>query len=380
MKKNVLLITPFAAPNIGGAEVHLKQYYDYLSSHGYRVTLLTYQPMNSNLRGLTLEKHKNLTIHRYQWIGFNLFPRFEKFPPIFNFVYLTPYLLVRSIIFMLNNKDKVDLIHVFGLNAAFIARLMKIFFHKKIYVSMEALYGFRGDNIFGKIVTWVFKDFDTIFVGSEDSKKDVLNLPIPKNKVVVYTHWIETSIFKPNDKAIAKKKVGWSNSFTVLYLGRLIEIKGIHLFLAAMKISEQDIQFKVIGDGTEENPVKEAEKKYKNLEYLGGISNEKTAQYYRAADVLVYPALYEEDLSLVLLESMACGTPVISTNKGSGIYELKEDVAFVIKRDPKELKNKIEYLHKNPKILKKMSQEAAKFGAKFSPNLAALFTKVYNRI
>lgn len=375
--KHILLITPFAPPNIGGAETHLEDYYEYLRRHGFTVTVLTYQPLTSRLRGESKETRQNLTIYRYQWIGYNWFPFFEKLPPIINFLYLTPYLLIRSIFYMLGHKEDVDIIHVFGLNSAFIARILKIIFRKKVLVSMEALYNFNRKTFFGKVCFWVLKAFNRVLVGSIDSKKEILNLGVSESKITIYTHWIDNSYFKPVNKLESKKKLGWEDRFTALYLGRLIPQKGIGVFIKTAVITNKNIIFKVIGDGPEIKSVENMQQAFPNFSYLGKISNDKIAPYYCAADVLVYPALYKEDLSLVLLESMACGTPVISTNFGSGVYHLNKKVAFVIRPEPKEIKEKIEFLANNPKIHQQMSRNGVLFAHKFGPQLAKIITNVY---
>lgn len=376
-KKNVLLITPFAPPNIGGAEAHLHDYYTYLTEHGYNVTLLTYQPLTSNVKGKGFERKKNLTIYRYQWIGFNLFPRFEKYPPIFNFLYLTPYLLVRSFLYMVAHHKEVDLIHVFGLNAAFIARILNFFFKKDLYISMEALYGFNSKNIFGKVCHWVLKEFNAVLVGSDDSKKDVANLGISNTSIIVYIHWIDLALFTPKNKEDSKKKLHWKNEFTALYLGRLIPQKGIMVFLEAAKKAHKNIQFKIIGDGSEIGRVENAVKSHSNIQYLGKVAHDDIAPYYAAADVLIYPALYDEDLSLVLLESLASGTPVINTNKGSGVYELNDSFSFVVKPDPIIIAQKVDYLYKNPKKLSQMAKKGVSFAQQFGPQLAHIISDTY---
>ena len=111
---NVLLITPFFLPNIGGAETYAFELVEYLRSHSCFVNVLTYQPITTpNVRGERVEKRNNLVVHRFQWIGFNLFGKLEKYPFV-NFLYLTPYLLVRSFLWMLFNSKKVDVIDEIG--------------------------------------------------------------------------------------------------------------------------------------------------------------------------------------------------------------------------------------------------------------------------
>ncbi|OGK18267.1 hypothetical protein A3G67_03150 [Candidatus Roizmanbacteria bacterium RIFCSPLOWO2_12_FULL_40_12] len=379
--KRVLLITPFAPPQLGGAETHLEDLYEYLRHENYNVTLLTYKPLVGRVDTKSIEKKKNLTIYRYQWFGENLFAKFESYPPIFNFLYITPYLLVRSFIHMLLNKNKYDLIHVFGLNASFIGRFLKLVFNQKIVMSSEALYDFVPGSFFAKVARWVLKDLDAILVGSEESRDEFVKLGLPKKKIIVYIHWIRLKNFKPANKDLLKRKLGWKNKFTVLYVGRLIRIKGIRVFIDVAKQVGPSIQFKIIGDGGPElDYVKSTVAKLSNTEYLGKIPNTKIGKYFAASDVYIYPALYNEDLARVLLESMAAGTPVINSNQGSGVYRLTKDVGYVLKPNPKEIRQKIIYLSKNPEIAKQMSSSSIKFARQFGPKLGRIITQTYEKI
>ncbi len=378
-RKRVLIICPFTPPNIGGVETHLADYYDYLSEHGYSVTVLTYQPLTTKAQGLPHERRGNLTIHRYRWINGNFFPKFEKFPPIFNFLYLTPYLFLRSFLFLLRHHGEFDLIHAFGLNAAFIVRVFKTLFKKKIYVSMEALYYFNPKNFFGRVCAWVLRGFDAVLVGSEDSQQEIARLGLSPEDIIVYTHWINLRNFQPADKRVAKQQLGWEEKFTAIFIGRLVAVKGLHVFLEVAAMANADINFKIVGTGEAEVAVIAATKKLTNLEFLGKVPNREIAKYYQAADVLVYPALYDEDLSLVLLEAMACGTPVINTNPGSGVYRLNEGVAFVVKPDPAEIVKKIAILQADPKRHMCMSEAGVAFAQNFSITLAQKIADVYDR-
>lgn len=379
--RNVLMITPFAPPNIGGAETHLRDLYEYLTQSGCRVTLLTYQPLTTQARGLPCEVAYNLKICRYRLYGNNLFHKFENYHPVFNFSYLTPILFFRSFIFMIRHHREVEVIHVFGLAAAFIARFLKMVFRKPIIMSTETIYNFNLRSLFAFVSRWVLGGFDLILAGSSDSKKDIMKIGVPDEKVAIYTHWINLGIFKPGNKAELKETLGWGPKFTVLFVGRLIRQKGIGLFLEIARQCRKEMNFKIIGDeGPELAEVKKAAKEIRGLEFVGKVPNEEMPNFFAAADVFVYPALYDEDLARVLIESMACGTPVINTNKGSGIYELNEKVAFVTPPTREAIQEKIEYLFDHPDVLKEMSAASVIFAQKFGPGLGKTITETYEKV
>lgn len=381
VEKKILIITPGFRPNLGGVETHLDDLCEYLRTRNYFVYVLTYQPLITPVRGKGVEKKRNLEIHRFGWFGHSLFNKFAEYPPIFNFLYLTPYLFLRTFLFMLTHRKEIDIVHAIGLSSSFIARFMKVCFGKSIIMSTENLYYFKQGSVFAKVARWVWGGFDRILAHSDASRDELVGIGVPKEKITVFTHWVNQNRFKPGDKKELKKKLGWQDKFTVLFVGRLASEKGIGVVLDLVKKCQKDIAFKIIGDdGLLLPEVKEAEARLDNLEYVGRVPYDKLPPYYGAADVFLYPALYEEDVSRALLEALSCGTPVINTNKGSGIYALKPSVSFVTSASVDEIQEKIELLYEDPKLLRKMTKNAPVFAKKFGPDLAKIITQAYKEL
>lgn len=98
-----------------------------------------------------------------------------------------------------------------------------------------------------------------------------------------------------------------------LYVGRLLDWKGIRELIAAMEIV-QDLRVKlwIVGSGELLNEVELAAQRNKNIVYLDRISGDLLWHIYNAADVFVLPS-YWEPWGLVVNEAMAAGKPVIVT-------------------------------------------------------------------
>lgn len=378
-KPRILILTPAFRPNLGGVETHLTDLTEYLSTHGYFTYVLTYQPITTSVRGPNLEPIPNLEIHRYSWLSGNYFNLFVNLHPIFNFLYLTPYLGLRAFIFLLTHD--VDVIHAIGLSSAFSARILKTIFHKPVIMSTETLFNFPPGSLFTKISRWVLSGLDRILAQSEQSRQELISIGLNPKKITVFSHWINQDVFKPANKVDLKKKLGWENKFTVLYVGRLIPEKGVRLVIeSAIRIGPK-ISLKIIGAGGPELEfVQAAAQRHPYIKFLGGFSYRDLAPYYAAADVLIYPALYKEDMAYVLLDALSCGTPVINTNPGSGIYKLSPDSSFVILPTTSAIIAKINYLRSHPKKAGEMSLAAVKFSAKFGPALAKTITSRYDSL
>ena len=113
----------------------------------------------------------------------------------------------------------------------------------------------------------------------------------------------------------------------LLHVGRLDERKGIHVLIDALAQLPQEATLDIIGRGDE----RYAEQLRAQVARLGltdrvtfGVADRLGLRgRYTAADVFVFPVIWEEPLGLVPLEAMACATPVVGTGTGgSGEYLL----------------------------------------------------------
>src|SRR3972149_1570023 len=150
----ILMVTPFFSPNIGGVETHLDDLCAYLRRRGHEISVITYQPLTTRVKAPKNEREQNFEIRRINCFGYNLFNQLEKYP-LFEFIYLTPLLLLHSLLFLLWNGKKIDVIHVHGLNAAFIAKVLARLFAKRSVVSIHAIYELRNRPLLAKLFKWV---------------------------------------------------------------------------------------------------------------------------------------------------------------------------------------------------------------------------------
>jgi glycosyltransferase involved in cell wall biosynthesis len=150
-----------------------------------------------------------------------------------------------------------------------------------------------------------------------------------------------------------------SNSkLNILFLGSLIESKGISQFVNASK--EVDFDFNVCGmggNGCLDYVLSAASEGF--LKYHGVVHGKIKEQLFHQADIFVLQTSYKiEGVPLALLEAMASGCAVLTTQH-NGIPETVGDSGlFLQDLTPKELISKIDYLDKNRKILVDYQQKA----------------------
>ena len=195
------------------------------------------------------------------------------------------------------------------------------------------------------------KKADTIIAVSEHTKKDIIGL-IGKRKIEV--------IYEAADKKFRPQKVRKSPQ-TILYIGSNLPHKNLITLLKAFSILLKRLpkaKLVLIG-GTlpEDNGLRKEIKKLgiqDNVVFRGYIEN--TLPEYSKAGVFVFPSIYE-GFGLPVLEAMACGCPVICSNKTS-LPEVAGDAALYFDGDDTlDLSNKIYKVINNNNLQERMRKK-----------------------
>jgi len=376
--KNVVLqITPFFRPDTGGMQTHLDNLCEYLRKRGWYTYVCTYQPLKLKIRLPILEKKGNLEVHRVNWIRGNWANIFENNPPM-RFLYLTVALLIYCFWFMLFNHKKIKVIHAHGINAGFIAVILKIFFKKRIILSTHSVY----DESIGSTKKFIKKFvnpvllniFDKILTISDESTKELIEVGVKKEKLQRYTHWVNQDIFRPYNRDRVRKELNLNYEKIVLFVGRLVSTKGIELLIkVARKLKEIDFVF--IGNGPLSHWIKMQDMRMKNVHYLGKVENSNLPKYYSAADLLCVPSLCKEGYGRVILEAISCGVPVIGS-KVSGLSEvINEKIGVLFEPEVKNIKNGILHILKSYEKYSKNCFEYSR--EKYSDNNARIIIDAY---
>ena len=228
----------------------------------------------------------------------------------------------------------------------------------------------------------IVKGFGHMIGVSEFVKEEYMkacNLPV---KAHVLKNAIDVERFSrtvsEEQKRSIRKKLGLSEKdFVILYVGRIMEIKGVlELMQAVTSLKNQHIKLLIIGSSnfgkwafsSYERKVKKLTKENKErIIFTGYVDNAEVYQYASVADVQCVPTLVEEAAGLVLLEAMAEGLPLIVTKSGGVAEYVDESTALRIGKENvvKDLSRAICYMKEHPEVRKKMSDAARKQSKKY---------------
>lgn len=143
---------------------------------------------------------------------------------------------------------------------------------------------------------------------------------IPAEKITVIQNGVDIDKFSPKISGdVIRRRLSLLNEPLVLYLGRFDYRKGVENLVKAIPLvlqQNEDVKFLLVGKGPFENALKNLAVKLRvkdSIIFHPSVSDFDLPKYYAAADVFVFPSLWE-GFGLSLLEALASGKAIISTN------------------------------------------------------------------
>lgn len=150
------------------------------------------------------------------------------------------------------------------------------------------------------------------------------NYQISWDKIFVIPGGVDTNRFQPNlSRQEAREQLQWERDRKILFTPRrLVHRMGLDkLLMALAKIKPKipDVWLAIAGKGTLQTELEQQATELRldnHVKFLGFLPDEQLPIAYQAADLTVIPSQSLEGFGLVLLESLACGTPVLCTPVG----------------------------------------------------------------
>ncbi|MCI6998514.1 MAG: glycosyltransferase family 4 protein [Eubacterium sp.] len=194
-------------------------------------------------------------------------------------------------------------------------------------------------------------------------------------KAHVLKNAIDVERFSKNvseeQKRSIRKKLGLSEKdFVILYVGRIMEIKGVlELMQAVTGLEDEHIKLLIMGSANSgkwsfsnyERKVKKFAKRNKErIIFTGYVDNSEVYKYAAVANIQCLPTLVAEAAPLVVLEAMAERLPLIVTKSGGVIEYIDKSTTLIIEQENiiENLKRAIIYMKEHPEVRRQMSENA----------------------
>jgi glycosyltransferase involved in cell wall biosynthesis len=175
------------------------------------------------------------------------------------------------------------------------------------------------------LATWYHRKrhyFDTIDVFVTPTRfmyQKMITAGYPAQRLCYIPTFVNSIKFHPT--------IEYSKENYIVYAGRLENVKGVHVLIDALALLKAnhfnfDFEVKIAGTGDEQYMLllKEQIQRYgleHNIQFLGEVKTENLVSVLNKALLTVVPSLGYENLPNAILESYACGTPVLASNIGS---------------------------------------------------------------
>jgi glycosyltransferase involved in cell wall biosynthesis len=213
-------------------------------------------------------------------------------------------------------------------------------------------------------VLWAAQEASASVTVCEDLRRHLLGLGADSERTLVLRNGVDLELFSPGDRNAARAAYGL-NRFTLLSVGSLIPRKGHHLAIDAL-VDLPDCDLLIAGSGPMRGDLELRALRAgvsDRLRFLGEVPHADLPSLYRTADVLVL-ASEREGWANVLLEAMACGTPVVATRVNGTIEVVRSPAAGVLmsERSVPALVSALEMLRCNSPARAETRAYACRFG------------------
>ena len=205
---------------------------------------------------------------------------------------------------------------------------------------------------------------DAIIAVSNDLRRRICELGVPTEKVLALRNGVDLERFRPVDGDDIRASFGLELPL-LLSVGNLVPEKGHDLVIESLR-TLADTRLLVVGSGPGEKNLKmlaDVAGVAERVTFLDYVPQDELPSYYSAADALVL-ASESEGMPNVVLESIACGTPVIATATGGAteILQVPEAGRLLAERSPAAIADAFRALQDQPPSAAATRRYAAEFG------------------
>jgi len=257
-------------------------------------------------------------------------PRFALFPRniLRALVPYFEYLSVLPLLCYLHRARKIDCLHANfclpdGIATSKLARRLGI-----PYIITEhraALAELLSKAYLKRMMIPAYKEAHRVIAVSEHTKQIIMQHRVSSDLVVVIPNGIDTALFVPSAASSAIKRL--------IYIGFLVEHKGVQILLEALSIlKDACLSLTLVGDGVYRTELERLCEEFglcKQVSFVGERNPSEVAELLRDHDALVHPS-FIESFGIVVVEAMACGLPVVATRNGGSEHIVSPSTGIIV--------------------------------------------------
>ncbi|MEK4148032.1 glycosyltransferase family 1 protein [Robertmurraya sp. FSL W8-0741] len=309
----IAIFTDTFTPQVNGVALTFQRFVDYLDKVGIEYRLFVPDGHETDLF--------SNQIFRFTSYPFFLYPECRLALP--NVIHIKKEL----------EQFQPDIIHV---ATPFNIGLAGIYYAKKLEIPLVGSYHTHFDRylqyydlqflskFIWKYLRWFHRSFKKTFVPSYETKTELINRGF--TNVDIWSRGVDCSLFHPHFSSTRlREQYKITEPYILSYVGRLAPEKDLDVLMEIAKRLPSHIQNKVHWIIAGNGPLYEElqGQKLANMTFTGYIKGENLAELYAVSDLFVFPSS-TETFGNVVLESFACGTPVVGAKAG-GVQEIIED-------------------------------------------------------
>ncbi|WP_186843492.1 glycosyltransferase [Acetobacterium fimetarium] len=218
-----------------------------------------------------------------------------------------------------------------------------------------------GIKIFGKKrLKKYFESINGVVAVSTAKKNELLSFSIvSEDKVAIFLNAIDETVFYPRSREAMRRRYGFSKEdFIVAFTGNFNESKGVMRLLEAAN-KDKKIKLALIGNG-------KFKPEGENIVFKGILPHNEVPLMLSACDIFVLPTL-NEGCSNAIIEAMACGLPIVSSDRAFNYDILNENNAILVEpENVDEIYEAIARLMKSAEMRSTFSEKSLEISKKLT--------------
>ena len=182
-------------------------------------------------------------------------------------------------------------------------------------------------------ILWAARHCARLITVSDSLREQLLDLGVASSRLITLRNGVDLELFRLLDPGDCRNSLGLPDRF-ILAVGHLIERKDHQLIIRALReLPELDLV--IVGEGPLRSRLERLAARLGlagRVRLAGNVSQPQLVKYYNAAELMVLSSTHE-GMANVMLESLACGTPVVAMNIEGVAEVLTSDVAGAVVDD-----------------------------------------------